>query len=160
MLYLSKAAVDYAMAICASKPRYRVVIATATERDRDNIIQYIEGSHEWSPDRIFKGSNKCAEWTNGSKINITYAHTSSRGMRAHLVIADENINDEIINAVFRRIEILEQADRMRRNHFDDVYEHRNDVWTIITIPDNTTEAEEETDIIISEDELMKVLGIS
>lgn len=140
MLYLSKAAVDYAMA------------------NRDNIIQYIEGSHEWSPDRIFKGSNKCAEWINGSKINITYAHTSSRGMRAHLVIADENINDEIINAVFRRIEILEQADRMRRNHFD-ITEHRDDVWTI-TLPDDTTEKETEADIIILEDELMKVLGVS
>jgi len=168
MLYLSEEAINYAMAICARKSRYTVVIATSTEEKRLSILQYIAGSREWSPDRIGGGISKFAEWQNGSVVRITPLSENVRGTRAHLVIVDEEADDEIINAVFRPMEILEQVERRQRQYQYEEFDinrlweaHANTRWTI-TIPstdEEEAEAEDETEPIVSEDELMKVLGL-
>lgn len=168
MLYLSEESINYAMAICARKSRYRVVVAVTTEEKRDNILRYIAGSREWSPDRISSGVSKFAEWQNGSVIRIVPVSESARGIRAHLVIADEDADDETIDIVFNRMEILERAERRQRRYkeFDinRLWEtHYNARWTI-TIPsedenEDEPDIEKETESIVSEDELMKVLGL-
>lgn len=167
MLYLSEEAINYAMAICARKSRYRVVIAATTEGKRDNILRYIAGSHERSPDRIGRGISKFAEWQNGSVIKIVPVNERIRGIRAHLVIVDEDIDYETINIVFNGMETLEQAER-RQQRYEEFDINRlqttntETIWTI-TIPSNDEEepeVEDEAELIVSEDELMKVLGVT
>lgn len=169
MLYLSEAAIDYAITMCATRPMYRVVIATATEQKGQDVLQYIAGSRERSPYRIRRGIDKFAEWQNGSVISTINANYCARGRRAHLVIIDDNISDEVVDTVFRRMEILESVDRNRRR-FEEEYdlnrlrtEQGEILWSVV-IPEyeeeNNSEQESESNIIISENELMKVLGVS
>lgn len=170
MLFLSEEAINYAMAICARKSRYRVIIAATTEEKRNNILRYVAGSREWSPDRIGGGASKFIEWQNGSVMKIVPVSENARGIRAHLVIVDEDADDETIDVVFRRMENLELAERRQRRYeeFDinRLWEgtHANAMWTITIPDDEETEdkfkEEYEPEVIVSEDELMKILGVA
>ena len=84
------------------------------------------------------------------------------------MIADDEVSDELINSVFRPMEILEQFERRQRQYRYEEFDinrlwegHANTRWAI-TIPstdEEEAEAEDETESIVSEDELMKVLGL-
>lgn len=161
MLYLSDAAIDYAVAMCTSNPRYKVIIAVSGVRKRHNVFNHIVGSVERSPGIVVSGGIlKLIEWQNGSTIRIVPCSNSSRGMRAHLVIVDNDADEDVVNTVFRRIEILEQIDRRQRHEVFDmnILENAHDetLWAVVIPADD----EEETEAIVSEDELMKILGVS
>ena len=161
MLYLSDAAIDYAVAMCTSNPRYKVIIAVSGVRKRHNVFNHIVGSVERSPGIVVSGGIlKLIEWQNGSTIRIVPCSNSSRGMRAHLVIVDNDADEDVVNTVFRRIEILEQIDRRQRHEVFDMNTlenaHDETLWAVVIPADD----EEETEAIVSEDELMKILGVS
>lgn len=161
MLYLSDAAVDYAVAMCASNPRYKVIIVVSGVRKRHNVFNHIVGSVERSPGMVISGGIlKLIEWQNGSTIRIVPCSNNSRGMRAHLVIVDNDADEDVVNTVFRRIEILEQIDRRQRHEVFDMNTlantHDETLWAVAIPSDD----EEETEAIVSEDELMKILGVS
>ena len=161
MLYLSDAAIDYAVAMCTSNPRYKVIIAVSGVRKRHNVFNHIVGSVERSPGIVVSGGIlKLIEWQNGSTIRIVPCSNSSRGMRAHLVIVDNDADEDVVNTVFRRIEILEQIDKRQRHEVFDMNTlenaHDETLWAVVIPADD----EEETEAIVSEDELMKILGVS
>lgn len=161
MLYLSDAAIDYAVAMCTSNPRYKVIIAVSGVRKGHNVFNHIVGSVERSPGIVVSGGIlKLIEWQNGSTIRIVPCSNSSRGMRAHLVIVDNDADEDVVNTVFRRIEILEQIDRRQRHEVFDMNTlenaHDETLWAVVIPADD----EEETEAIVSEDELMKILGVS
>ena len=161
MLYLSDAAIDYAVAMCTSNPRYKVIIAVSGVRKRHNVFNHIVGSVERSPGIVVSGGIlKLIEWQNGSTIRIVPCSNSSRGMRAHLVIVDNDADEDVVNTVFRRIEILEQIDRRQRHEVFGMNTlenaHDETLWAVVIPADD----EEETEAIVSEDELMKILGVS
>lgn len=171
MLYLSEEAMDYAMAMCKRNRGYRVVIVTSSEQRKEFILHYIGGSRDWNPQRrmIHYYHPQYAELDNGSVIDIVSASENARGRRAHLVIVDDEVSDELINSVFRPIEILEQVERRQRRYEYEEFDinrlwaaHANTRWTI-TIPsddEEEPETEDENESIVSEDELMKVLGVA
>ena len=161
MLYLSDAAIDYAIAMCTSNPRYKVIIAVDGMEKRHNVFNHIVGSVERSPGMVISGGiRKLIGWQNGSTIRVVPCSDRSRGMRAHLVIADDNADEEIVDAVFRNMETLERIERRQRHEVFDMNTlantHDETLWAVVIPSDD----EEETEAIVSEDELMKILGVS
>ena len=125
MLYLSKPSLDYAITMCTTRPRYQVIIVLPPlEESRavfNDIIQALENSE---CHRII-GHIGCknAEWQNGSVLTITTNYNNARGRRVHLLIADENVSDDIIYYM-EPLETLELIDRTRREErisFTDIY---------------------------------------
>ncbi len=167
MLYLNKAAIDYAVAMCASTPRYKVVIAVGGRWGGYYVFSYIMNSVKRSPRMVVSGSTlESIEWQNGSTIRIVPCSNNSRNLRAHLVIVDNNVDEDIVNTVFRRIEILEQIDRIQRPEVFDMNTlantHDETLWAVV-IPSGDEEESEtgcETEAIASKSELMEFLGIS
>lgn len=117
MIYLSNAALRYAVNICFELPNYRVVICPEFRsewRDLiDQIIDYIPPSLAISVNRIHKtkSGNCFIEFSNGSVILFCSAHESSRGIRANLVIVSSKLDEGFINAVLIPMEIKQLIEK-------------------------------------------------
>ena len=119
MLWLSDEAIEYAVAKCRREQGYRIAIAVPN-RNRVQEIDYALRSHLRDTDefRARRGGGLAIEFHNGSYIKVLTASDNARGHRVHLLIADEDIDDEIISCVLRPYETLEHLERQRRRNTD------------------------------------------
>lgn len=110
MIYLSNAALRYAVNICLESPNYHVVICPEFRSEWgdliDQIIDYVPSLAE-NINRVKKTkSNNCfIEFSNGSVILFCPAKENSRGMRANLIIASSKLDKDFIYAVLLPMEI-------------------------------------------------------
>lgn len=116
MIYISNAALRYAVNICLELPNYHVIICPKSRgewRDIiDQIVDYIPSlAINVSRIHTVKSGNCFIEFFNGSVIKFVAAHESSRGCRTNLVIVDSKVNDEFINAVLRPMEIKQLIEK-------------------------------------------------
>lgn len=116
MIYLSNAALRYAVNICLELPNYHVVICPEFRNEWvdliDQIIDYIP-SLTMNINHINKSkSNNCSiEFTNGSIILFCPAYRSSKGRRANLVIASSKLDKDFIDAVLIPMEIKQLVEK-------------------------------------------------
>lgn len=116
MIYLSNAALRYAVNICLELPNYHVVICPEFRNEWvdiiDQLIDYIP-SLGINVHRILKSKSGdcCIEFTTGSIIRFVPAHDSSRRYRTNLVIVDSKIDEDIINTVLRPMEIKQLIEK-------------------------------------------------
>lgn len=116
MLWLSDEAVRYAVAKCRNTAGYRIGIAVSGASARQNLDHLLRELLEDRDNyRIRRSSGRAIiiEFGNGSYIRTLPASNSARGCKVHLLIADENISDEILDSVLRPLEILEHIERRR-----------------------------------------------
>lgn len=106
------------------------------------------------------------EFHNGSYIKVISASDNARGNRLHLLIADEDINDEVLDCVLRRCEILESMERQRRRYAENLRtEFRAEYLSRPMEPTGLWEREffntnDDKDFAdVSESEFMKILNI-
>lgn len=106
------------------------------------------------------------EFHNGSYIKVIPASDNARGNRLHLLIADEDINDEVLDCVFRRCETLESMERQRRRYTENLRtEFRAEHLSRPMEPTGLWEREffntnDDKDFAdVSESEFMKILNI-
>lgn len=116
MIYISNAALRYAVNICLELPNYHVIICPKS-RDEwrdiiDQIVDYIP-SLAINVNRIHtaKSGNCFIEFFNGSVIKFVAANESSRGCRANLIEVSSEVNEDFINAVLRSMEIKQLIEK-------------------------------------------------
>ena len=116
MIYLSNAALRYAVNICLELPNYRVVICPEFRSEwedlMDQIVDYVPSLAE-NINRATKtkSSNCFIEFVNGSIIQFCSANESSRGLRANLIIVSSKVDEEFINVVLRPMEIKQLIEK-------------------------------------------------
>ena len=116
MIYMSNAALRYAVNICLELPRYKVLICPELRSEwsdiMDQLVDYIP-SLNLNVHRILKSrTGDCRiEFTNRSTIRFVLASDSSRGYRANLVIVDSKIDEDIINTVLQPKEIIQYIEK-------------------------------------------------
>ena len=121
MLFLSKPALKYAIGMCIAEPRYAVIIAPANQETLLRVNQDIQTnirSKDYEA-RLNHASGLEVYFANGSYIKVIRPSADTRGITAHLVIADENLNGETIN----HVQCLERQFWLRYNQL-----HRDDDW--------------------------------
>lgn len=110
MLFLSNAALRYAVDVCQEREKHKVGIAIHGEDKRNDmrelILSMISGS-----DCIERIKNTKINFEiyfkNGSVIKFVYPSDSARGNRWHLLIADKEIPMDIIQNVLKHCEFLD-----------------------------------------------------
>lgn len=110
MIYLSNAALRYAVNICLELPNYHVVICSESRSEWgdliDQIVDYIPSlSENINRAKKTKSGNCFLEFSNKSVILFCPAKESSRGMRANLIIASSKLDKNFINTVLLPMEI-------------------------------------------------------
>lgn len=164
MLWLSDEAIEYAVAKCRRERGYKIGIALNSRAKHNDVELCLRACLRDSDDfRVRRGgSNMMIEFHNGSYIKVISASDNARGNRLHLLIADEDINDEVLSCVLRPCEILESIERQRRRNTDTFraeYLSRSmqttGLWAreFLNIDDNMEVAD------VSEEEFMKILNI-
>lgn len=114
MIFLSNAALRYAVEVCAEIPSYQVIVTALTDklpgvqRELINLANQICGTEVYW---IKSSCNRTEIYLkNGSLIKVVPANESARGYRSHLLIADRDIDRETLEAVFYAKEILDVFD--------------------------------------------------
>ena len=110
MIYLSNAALRYAVNICLELPNYRVVICPESRNEWADLIDQII---DYTPSLAIninrakktKSGNCFIEFSNESVILFCPTNESSRGLRANLIIVSSKLDEEFINVVLRPMEI-------------------------------------------------------
>lgn len=168
MLWLSNEAIEYAVAKCRREPGYKVGIALNSRSSNTQVElclrECLRDTDEFRVRRSI--CNMTVEFHNGSYIRVITASDNARGYRMHLLIADENINDDVINCVLRPCEILESIERQRRRYDEETLRrnfrreylsrpYESSVWETELI--NVGEDKDFADV--SESEFMKILNI-
>lgn len=104
MIYLTDSAVQYAANICSELAGYKVTIAC----DREKANQLIEKLLSIvSNDDITKVYSKALIFKNGSSIRFVPVSESARGAKAHLLIVDHKVKDELLYQVLLPIETID-----------------------------------------------------
>lgn len=114
MLYYSYPAVKYALEYCLERRNYKVGIVPpdidAVAEDLLALLDYKELDKRLSS--IRRGRNIFTiNFINGSMIECIRATENARGRAYHLIIVDENIDDDFLNRVLRPMEKLENIER-------------------------------------------------
>lgn len=109
MIYLSNAALRYAVNICLESPNYHVVICPEFRSEWgdliDQIIDYVPFLAEnINRTKKTKSGNCFIEFINGSVILFCPAKENSRGIRANLIIASSKLDKDFVNTVLLPIE--------------------------------------------------------
>ena len=115
MIFLSSAALKYAVDICQEKDRYRIGIASMDtdklEAMRELLLTLITDRD--CTERIINSKNEFKIYfKNGSMIKFLCSSSSACGQRLHLLIADRNIPIDIMNTMLRPLENLDWFDYM------------------------------------------------
>ena len=168
MLWLSDEAIEYAVAKCRKEPGYKVGIALNSRVKHNEVEICLRGCLRDTDEFRVRRSicNMMIEFHNGSYIKVISASDNARGNRLHLLIADEDINDEVLDCVLRRCEILESMERQRRRYNDETLRrdfrreylsrpYNPSVWEMELM--NVGEDKDFADV--SESEFMKILNI-
>lgn len=153
MLLLSKAAIDYAVEECRRRDEYSVVIVILSRTVLEDTLNNLKRTRDKYDDvRIDKRMNGgIVYFNNGSRIRIIPASNNARGLIAHLLIIDEDIDYELVRSVFYPIERLEQQRLYRKWINRDLGK--------ITYEENTEcDMEVEVEDVIEKD-FLKVIGV-
>lgn len=166
MLWLSDEAIEYAVAKCRREPGYKVGIALNSRAKYNEVEMCLRGCLRDADECRIRRSvcNMMIEFHNGSYIKVIPAsEDNARGNRLHLLIADEDINDEVIN----RCEILESMGRQRRRYAENLRtEFRAEYLSRPMEPTGLWEREffntnDDKDFAdVSEEEFMNILNVS
>jgi len=168
MLWLSDEAIEYAVAKCRREPGYKVGIALNSRAKHNEVEMCLRGCLRDTDECRIRRSvcNMMIEFHNGSYIKVIPASDNARGNRLHLLIADEDINDEVLDCVFRRCETLESMERQRRRYTENLRtEFRAEYLSRPMEPTGLWEREffntnDDKDFAdVSESEFMKILNI-
>ena len=168
MLWLSDEAIEYAVAKCRREPGYKVGIALNSRAKHNEVEMCLRGCLRDTDECRIRRSvcNMMIEFHNGSYIKVIHASDNARGNRLHLLIADEDINDEVLDCVFRRCETLESMERQRRLYAENLRtEFRAEYLSRPMEPTGLWEREffntnDDKDFAdVSESEFMKILNI-
>lgn len=168
MLWLSDEAIEYAVAKCRREPGYKVGIAINSRAKHNEVEMCLRGCLRDTDEFRVRRSvcNMMIEFHNGSYIKVISASDNARGNRLHLLIADEDINDEVIDCVLRRCETLESMERQRRRYAENLRtEFRAEYLSRPMEPTGLWEREffntnDDKDFAdVSESEFMKILNI-
>ena len=118
MLWLSNEAIEYAVAKCRKESGYKVGIALNSITKYNEVEMYLRDCLRDADEfRVRKSTyDTTVEFHNGSYIRVIPASDKARGYKMHLLIADENINDDVLNCVLRPCENLEWAERQKRRY--------------------------------------------
>lgn len=122
MLWLSNEAIAYAVAKCRKEPGYKVCIASNSRARRMQIELCVRNCLQDSNDFRVSGNMRYDMWfefCNGSSIKIIPATDNSRGYKTHLLVADKDIDDDVLNCILRPCEILENMERYRQSCVDE-----------------------------------------
>lgn len=104
MIYLTNSAVQYAVNICSELEGYKVVIAC----DRANATKLFETLLSiTNGNDIYKVHDDGLSFKNGSTIRFVPISESARGYKAHLLIVDAEIEDELLHQVLLPMEVLD-----------------------------------------------------
>ena len=110
MLFLSNAAIRYAVDVCQEREKHKIGIAIHGEDKRNNMRELILSmiSNLDCIERIRNTKvNFEIYFKNGSMIKFVYPSDNARGNRWHLLIADKEIPMDIIQNVLKRCELLD-----------------------------------------------------
>ena len=118
MIFLSNAALRYAVEVCAEIPSYQVIVTALTDklpgvqRELINLANQICGTEVyWIKSSCKSSCNRTEIYLkNGSHIMLTPANESMRGYSSNLLIADRDIDRETLETVFYAKEILDMFD--------------------------------------------------
>lgn len=134
MILLSNAALDYVYEICIERRCFYVIVACNREADKSRVWDYLQNKvlndiSVGADERIFQFSHRqdpslC--FVNGSFIKVISARESARGNRAHLVLIDKNIPENIICETLGHIELGEIYWQLRENERQ-VEMYRNEI---------------------------------
>lgn len=112
MLWLSNEAIEYAVAKCRRESGYKVGIALNNRTKYNEVEMHLRDClRDTDEFRVRKSVyDMTIEFHNGSYIRVIPTSDKARGYKMHLLIADENINYNVLNCVLRPCEILEWAE--------------------------------------------------
>ena len=105
MMYLNRLSVQYAVSTCLENPMYRTCIAVKDRSSVPSVVDFVKEIIDAANRRveeiiIFGQSNGARfSWHNGSIIEIRTVSDRARANRYHLVIASEDIPDELMETV-------------------------------------------------------------
>lgn len=111
MLFLSNEAIEYAVKMCWANPHYDVLIVgksvTTVQQIFERLMDVSQKITEIN--RSFRtGHIPTVIFNNNSRITVVPANPSNaRGRKVHLLIADKNINYDLLHREFIRCEVLE-----------------------------------------------------
>lgn len=114
MIFLSNAALRYAVEVCAETEQYKVIVTALADKRPEIQNKLINLVKQVCESEIYTIKNICNRteiyYKNGSYIILAPANESMRGYRSHLLIADRDIDRETLEAVFYAKEILDMFD--------------------------------------------------
>lgn len=114
MIFLSNAALRYAVEICAEVPKYQVIVTALVDKRlkiQEDLIDLVNRLYISEVHWIKNSYNRAEIYLkNGSHITVVPASDSARGYREHLLIVDKDINPKVIKDVFIHKEILDWDD--------------------------------------------------
>lgn len=118
MLWLSNEAIEYAVDKCRRESRYKVGIALNSRTKYNEVEMYLRDClRDTDEFRVCKSvCDTTIKFHNGSYIRVIPASDNARGYKMHLLIADKNISDDVLNCVLRPCEILEWTERQKRQN--------------------------------------------
>lgn len=109
MIFLSKAAIRYAINVCQEFDNRKIGIAIQKASKRNEIRELMLDSllnHEFVERIVNSEYNFEIRFDNGSVIRFVYPSDNARGNRVHLMIIDKDIPIDIIS-VLQHCEILD-----------------------------------------------------
>lgn len=114
MIFLSNAALRYAVEVCAEIERHQVMVAALADKRSEIQNKLIDLVKQVCESEVYMIKNICNRteiyYKNGSHIMLAPANESMRGYRSNLLIADRDINRETLETVFYAKEILDMFD--------------------------------------------------
>ena len=114
MIFLSNAALRYAVEVCAETERHQVIVAALADKRSEIQNKLIDLVKQVCESEVYMIKNICNRteiyYKNGSHIMLTPANESMRGYRSNLLIADRDIDRETLETVFYAKEILDMFD--------------------------------------------------
>lgn len=111
MLFLSNEAIEYAVKMCCANPHYDVLVVgkslTTVQQIFERLMSVSQKITEIN--RSFRaGHTPTVIFNNNSRITVVSANPSNaRGCKVHLLIADKNIDYDLLHREFIRCEVLE-----------------------------------------------------
>lgn len=109
MIYLSNSAIQYAVNLCREFEGFRAIIVSNDSDVRktaiDKLKQLVLPDYD-SPQNRFLDNTYVVQFPNYSTLKVIGMAKNAIGSRAHLVVADINIDRRTVDEVLRKLETL------------------------------------------------------
>lgn len=120
MIFLSDSAIRYTVSVCQEKERYKAMIAVTNEMRNDVIDRILPLVESVKGARIINSSTEFkVMFDNASSIYVAPAYESTRGLRTHLLVVDEDISRTTIQNVLRPCEVMDWSEYLRKHRRDE-----------------------------------------